>query len=197
MTKVIGLTGSIASGKSTVSDFLKEQKIPLVDADVIARKVVEKDSVGLHKLVLAFGEDILQEDGTLNRTKLGQLVFNDEKQRKLLDQILHPIIRQAILTVRDEVKKQNVPLLIMDIPLLFETNYAQEVDEIVVVAVDPEIQLKRLMDRNQLTRAEAEQRIATQWPIAQKVALADVVIDNNGTKEETRKQVLNWLKKLS
>ncbi|MGY3777530.1 dephospho-CoA kinase [Isobaculum melis] len=197
MTKVIGLTGSIASGKSTVSEFLKAQHIPLLDADVIAREVVEKESEGLQKLVLAFGKEILQADGTLNRKKLGQLIFNQEEKRKTLNQILHPLIREAMLRKRDEAKAQNIPLLVMDIPLLFETNYADEVDEIVVVAVSPTVQLQRLMDRNQLSQAEATARIATQWPITQKMVLADVVIDNNGTKEETREQVEAWLKKLS
>jgi len=186
---IIGLTGSIASGKSTVSSMLKNRGFPIIDADLVARKVVEKGEPALQEITDSFGEEVLLPDGTLNRAKLGSIIFNDPAKRKQLNDIIHPAIRVEMLRQRDEWLSQGAETVVMDIPLLFESRLQHFVDKILVVSVTEEIQLKRLMERNQLSEEEAMSRIRSQLPISEKEKGADAVIYNNGTIEGTEEQL--------
>lgn len=194
MSYVLGVTGSIATGKSTVVNVFKNHQIPIVDGDVVAREVVEPGTEGLAAVVEKFGEDILLATGGLDRKKLGDLVFSQPDERLKLNQIIKPFIRKEILRQIEELKKK-YPLVIADIPLLYEAHYEKELDAVAVVYVTPEIQLERLMQRNNYTKAEALNRINSQWSIDEKKQKADIVFDNRGTIEETKLQVEAWLKK--
>ncbi|MDN4493649.1 dephospho-CoA kinase [Ureibacillus aquaedulcis] len=191
---IIGLTGSIASGKSTVANMLKEYGLPIVDADVVARLVVEPGTPTLQKIVELFGEEALTENGAMNRQKIGAIIFNNEEKRKELNSIIHPAIRQEMLRQRDEHVKNGAKTVVMDIPLLFESKLQHFVEKILVVSVSEETQLKRLMERNQLTEREAKARIESQLPLSVKEQGADAVINNNGTIEQTAKQLGNILR---
>lgn len=196
MTTVLGLTGGIATGKSTVSAWLKAWGYLIVDADVIARQVVASGTPGLAQITAAFSKQVLQADGSLDRRALGQLVFHDETQRQRLMQITAPLIHKEILAQRQAGIDRQVPLVVLDIPLLFETDYQQYTDVTWVVSVDRVTQQQRLMQRNGLTAAAANARIDSQWSLARKRQLADVVIDNNGSLAETQAQVRSALAQL-
>ncbi|HLR79092.1 MAG TPA: dephospho-CoA kinase [Bacillota bacterium] len=195
MTLIIGLTGSIASGKSTVSLMFDDFNIPVIDADKIAREVVEPGERAYQDIVDHFGKEILRSDMTLDREKLGEIVFSDEQQRKVLNGIVHPAIRKEMLQRRDTYVEQGEKCVVLDIPLLYESNLTHYVDQTIVVYVDPSVQLKRLMKRDGYTEAEAQQRIDSQMSIREKAQLADAVIDNNGTKYESYQQLQTLLKK--
>lgn len=185
---IIGLTGSIASGKSTIANMIREYHIPIVDADLIARQVVEKGTPTLQKIVETFGEVVLTEDGNLNRPKLGEVIFNNEEKRLQLNAIIHPAIREEMLNQRDAYIAEGRHV-VMDIPLLFESKLQHFVEKVLVVTVSPEVQLQRLMARNSLTEEEAKTRIASQLPLSEKEAGADAVIYNDGTVEESQQQL--------
>lgn len=190
---IIGLTGSIASGKSTVAKMLKELGLPIVDADQVARLVVEPGTETLSKIAEAFGKDILHENGELDRAKLGNIIFHNPSKRKELNDIIHPAIRKEMLRQRDEWTDKGEKHIVMDIPLLFESRLQHFVEKILVVSVTEDTQLKRLMERNHLSREEAKARIASQLPLSVKEKGADAVIYNNESLEETRKQLLEIL----
>lgn len=192
---IIGLTGSIASGKSTVAKMIQAYGLPIVDADVVARQVVEPGSVTLKKIAEAFGQEIIAEDGSMDRAKVGSIIFHDETMRQKLNSIIHPAIREEMIRQRDEFISYGEKNVFMDIPLLFESKLEHFVENIIVVSVSEEVQLERLMARNGLTEQEARARIATQIPVAQKEALAHAVIHNNGTYEQTAEQLQNILLK--
>ncbi|MBV7390326.1 dephospho-CoA kinase [Enterococcus alishanensis] len=194
MSFVLGVTGSIATGKSTVVNVFKNHQIPVVDGDVVAREVVEPGTEGLAAVVEKFGEDILLAEGGLDRKKLGDLVFSQPDERLKLNETIKPFIRKEILRQIEELKKKS-PLVIADIPLLYEAHYEKELDAVAVVYVSPRIQLERLMKRNNYTENEAFNRINSQWSIDEKKQKADIVFDNRGTIEETKQQVEDWLKK--
>ncbi|WP_283621265.1 dephospho-CoA kinase [Limosilactobacillus avium] len=189
MTKVVGLTGGIASGKSTVSQMLSQVGLPIVDADQVAHRLQQPGQLGLSELVGQFGREILTADGHLNRGALGKMAFSDAGVRHQLNAIMQPLIRETIMDQLAAFKKQDIPFVILDAPLLFEQGYDQECDLIVVVTVSHDCQVQRLMSRNGYTRAVAEQRIAAQWPLAKKSRQADVVINNDGSLDELRRQV--------
>lgn len=191
---IIGLTGSIASGKSTVSNMLSEKGLPIVDADLIARQVVEPGTAVMQQIEEAFGKDVIHPDGTLNREQLGAIIFDNAEKRDRLNNIMHPAIRAEMLRQKEAYIKAGEKTVIMDIPLLFESNLQSYVEKIIVVAVTPPVQKERLMKRNGLTDEEATARISSQIPVAEKVEVADAVIDNDGTIEETRKQLLLLMK---
>jgi dephospho-CoA kinase len=187
--KIIGLTGGISTGKSVVARMLREQGLPVIDADELARKVVEPGSSTLQKIVEAFGREVLLEDQTLNRTLVRKMVFNDPKKLELLNSIIHPSVISGTEKKLYELTKLGVQLVILEVPLLFETGYENNVNETVVVYSTPEQQIQRLIDRDKCTKEHAKKIISAQMPIDKKVGLADYVIDNSGTLEETRKQV--------
>ncbi|PHF04655.1 dephospho-CoA kinase [Bacillus pseudomycoides] len=194
MTIVIGLTGGIASGKSTVSQMFRELQIPVIDADIIAREVVEQGKEAYKEIVDVFGEEILQADGELDRPKLGSIVFHNEEKRLCLNKIVHPAVRKEMNVQKDMYIKEGVQAVVLDIPLLFESKLTALVDRIVVVAVSPSMQLERLMKRNGFTEEDAKARIDSQMPLAEKATLANKVIYNDGTIAETKAQLQLILK---
>lgn len=186
--KIIGITGGIASGKTMATDYLAELGAPVVDADVISHRVTEQGSPVLAEIAAAFGEGYLDEAGNLRRQKLGDLIFNDKESRTKLNQIIHPRIGSAI---QEEIKRfedAGEPFLIFSAPLLLEGGNAMA-EEIWVVALDPEEQIRRLMARDGVNREEAEARLGSQSSLEEKLARADRVIDNNGSREEARRQI--------
>jgi dephospho-CoA kinase len=189
MALVIGLTGGIASGKSTVSKMLKEMDITVIDADVEARLAVEKGEPAYQKIVAEFGDDILLDNEGIDRQKLGSIIFHNSEKRQLLNGIVHPEVRARMFNKIDTANKQGEKVVILDIPLLFESKLTSMVEKTILVYVDKPIQLQRLMERNQLSKEEAEARVNSQMPLSEKIALADVVIDNNGSIEETNRQL--------
>ncbi|MCH6269239.1 dephospho-CoA kinase [Neobacillus citreus] len=193
MSLVIGLTGGIASGKSTVSNMLKEMNITVVDADVEARLAVDKGEPAYQKIIAEFGQDILLENGEIDRQKLGAIIFYQEEKRQLLNQIVHPEVRKRMMEKIQKASENQEEVIILDIPLLFESKLTFMVEKTILVYVDRETQLKRLMQRNQLSEADAQARVNSQMPLAEKVKLANAVIDNNGSIEETKKQLIEIL----
>ena len=189
MALIIGLTGSIGTGKSLIAKKISALGIPVVDADLIAREVVEPDKNAYKKIVATFGEEILQSDGTLDRKALGEIVFNDEAKRKTLNAIIHPAIREEMLRQRDEWVQQGKKCVVLDIPLLYESGLTHFVDKVIVVFVNPDVQLQRIIARDHSTEQEAKSRINSQIPVGEKAKKADAVIDNNGTKEESYHQL--------
>ncbi|GAB6415743.1 dephospho-CoA kinase [Bacillus luti] len=194
MTVVIGLTGGIASGKSTVSEMFRELSIPVIDADVIAREVVEQGKPAYNKIVEVFGAEVLQQDGELDRPKLGSIVFYNEEKRLQLNKIVHPAVREEMNTQKEMYIKKGVQAVVLDIPLLFESKLTSLVDRVLVVAVTPKTQLERLMKRNNFSEEEAKARIQSQMPLEEKVKNADEVINNDGTIMETKTQLQGILK---
>lgn len=191
--RVIGLTGGIASGKTTVSNLFKISGVPVIDADLVARKVVEKGTVGLKALVNRFGEAVLNTDGTLNRTELAKKMFSEEAIRSEVNDILQPLIRQEITSRMQAYKDQGKPLIVLDLPLLFEMHYENLCDDIIVVAVSVETQIARMEKRNGYTRQEALERIQSQMPLEEKVKRATIVWSNEGTLQELEQKVHQWL----
>lgn len=195
MGKTIGLTGSVATGKSTVSNMIQQAGIPLVDADIAARKVVEPGTEGLKEIVAYFGGEILLADGTLDRAKLGEIIFKDKEKREKLNEITHPRVKDYMLEARERFFRSGEELVFFDIPLLFESHLESLVDQIVVVWTTPETELKRLMERNNLTKEDALRRIESQMGIDEKARKADFVIDNNESLEKTQKQVNTFIER--
>lgn len=189
MGQIIGITGGIASGKSTVSLYLQELGFTIVDADLASRAVVEPGEEAYHQVVEAFGEDILLTDGNIDRVKLGSIIFNDQEKRLLLNGIVHPAVRNWMRVKTEAALSSGEETVFMDIPLLFESKLTFMVDKTLLVYVDEQVQLQRLMNRNGLSETEALARINSQMPLADKKALADAVIDNNGDINETKRQV--------
>ena len=191
--KIVGLTGGISSGKSTVSSYLKQLKIPVIDADEVARKVVEPNSQGAREIRKAFGSDVFEEDGSLNRQKLGALIFSNAENRQKLDDLLRPLIKIMILDEIEEYRQKGENMIVLDLPLLFEKHYEKLCEEIIVVYIPKELQLERLMRRNQYTKQEALSRIDSQLSIEEKRKRATVLLDNQGTIQQLYQQVEQWL----
>ena len=192
----VGLTGGIASGKSTVSNMLAARGAHIVDADRIAREVVEPGKPALAGIVDAFGASVLAEDGTLNRKMLGSIVFGDEAARKKLESITHPAIRKEMARWMEYWEETDPKsLVVADIPLLFESGLDKtyHFTDIIVVYVPRSVQLERLMKRNGFSEEEANARLDAQMSIERKRELADVVIDNSGSLEETERQVEQYV----
>jgi len=194
---LVGLTGGIATGKSTVSAMFAHLGAKVVDADLLAREVVMPGQPALGEIAKAFGSGILKSDGHLDRKRLGAIVFTDPARRQELEQITHPAIHarhQRILSVYEEEAFEGIVL--WDAAVLIESGGAKRVDRLVVVLTDPETELTRLMAREGMGEAEARARIATQMPVAEKAKLADYVIDNSGSRPETERQVREVYRKL-
>jgi dephospho-CoA kinase len=186
--RVLGLTGGIGSGKTIVGKMFAQLGAEIIDADQLARDVVEPGQPALGEIVERFGPDVLQADGRLDRARLGGIVFADASARMALNAITHPRIRER-MAAAVSARKDRSGVLILVIPLLYESARTALVEAVIVVWVDPQTQLRRLVERGGLTDEQARQRIAAQMPLDQKRALADHVIDNRGTPEETRRQV--------
>ncbi|KAM7275784.1 hypothetical protein ACFE04_017650 [Oxalis oulophora] len=187
--RIVGLTGGIASGKTTVSNLFKANAIPVVDADVIARDALKKGTGGYKKVVAAFGEDILQADGEVDRPKLGRIVFSDPQKRQLLNRLLAGYISRGIFSEILKLWVKGHKVIVLDIPLLFEAKMDKWTSPIVVVWVDPETQLKRLLTREQTSEEDARNRINAQMPLDVKKDKADIIIDNTGTFDDLKEQL--------
>ena len=185
----IGLTGGIASGKSTVLTYFKDKGIPYIDADIVAREVVEPGTEGLNAIVDTFGSNVLQDDGTLNREALGAIVFHNEEKRQLLNSCLKTHIRNRIMELTSQYEQGNTPILIYDIPLLIEGEWYTMMDEVWLVYVNEMTQIERLMSRNGYTREDALARINSQMRLDDKRAYADIIVDNNGTPHDLTVQL--------
>lgn len=187
MYKIIGLTGGIASGKTTVSDYLKKRGYVVLDADAYSKKTTAKNGPAIPAIIEAFGADIVSESGELDRKKLGSIIFNDADKRRELNEIVHPLIREMMNA--DEEKYIQKGHVFLDIPLLFENGLNERCDLVVTVFVDRDTQIKRLTARNDLTVEEAEARINSQMPLTEKVQKSDFRLDNNGTVEMLYEQI--------
>lgn len=190
--KVIGLTGGIATGVSTVAKIFRELGAIVIEADKIAREVVVPGTDVHRKIVEAFGKEILNPDGTIHRQRLGQIVFTDATARRKLNRITHPSIRRRIQEEVEQIGEQRPDAIVLiDVPLLLDTTGPDtfEMDGVIVVTADGDRQVDRLMNRDGLSREDAERRLAAQRPAAEKAEEADWVVDNSGSVEETRRQV--------
>ncbi|OEL08917.1 dephospho-CoA kinase [Staphylococcus equorum] len=192
MPKVIGLTGGIASGKSSVSELLTVHGFKVVDADVASRQAVEKGTKGLEQVKEAFGEEAIDEDGNMNRSYVGDVIFNHPEKRLELNEIIHPIVRD-IMEEEKEVYLEQGYNVIMDIPLLFENDLQDTVDEVWLVYTSESIQIDRLMERNNLSMEDAKARVYSQISIDKKRRMADREIDNRDTKLELKQNLERML----
>jgi dephospho-CoA kinase len=189
VSRVIGLTGGIASGKSTVAQILAEKGAWIVDADQLARDVVGVGSPALAEISQSFGSGVIAEDGSLDRPQLGRLVFADAEARERLNGIVHPRVLELSRQEIRQAQESGAQLVVYDVPLLYETERSGEFDGTLVVWVDPLTQLLRLRQRTGLTEDEGRQRIASQMPLTRKRELATWVVDNSGSREATQAQV--------
>lgn len=194
MTKILGLTGGIASGKSTVSKYFKSLNVPLIDADEVAHDVMRAGEPVVREIADAFGAEYILENGEIDRARLGQAVFANPYKRKQLNGLVQGKIRREIeRLIKVELAKEP-DLIVLDIPLLYEADYDYHVDLVMVVYVDGPTQKRRLLKRNtDLTEEDVEHRIKSQMPLELKAEKADVIIDNNGTIEETVEQIERWV----
>jgi len=185
----IGLTGGIASGKSTVLTYFKDKGIPYIDADIVAREVAEPGTKGLEAIVAAFGTDVLHGDRTLNREALGAIIFHNEKKRQQLNACLKEHIQNRIMELTAHYEALHTPVLLYDIPLLIEGEWYIMMDEVWLVYVNESTQIERLMNRNGFTKEDALARIKSQMRLDDKRTYADVIIDNNGTPLDLKEQL--------
>jgi dephospho-CoA kinase len=192
----IALTGGIATGKSYVAAKIRETGVPIVDADVLAREVVAPGTPGLAAVRKRFGPDSVRRDGTMDRVRIAQIVFKDKRARLDLEAIIHPAVQRAVDEFFATLPKRT-PFAVADIPLLFETGRENQFNAVVVVACSRATQLARLMERNKLSKEDAERRLNAQLPIEKKVEKATHVIRTEGTFEETDKQVADLIKRLA
>ena len=193
MTYILGLTGGISSGKSTVSKHFIAKGIDVIDADTVAKEVVEPRTPGLARVVAHFGSKILTESGELDRKALGDIIFNDPVKREDLNEILHGEIGEVIQNRIDHLKQSGKELIVLDIPLLFEAGYETKCDEIMTVFVSSETQMTRLINRDSISKDEALAKINSQMSLIDKALKSDIIIDNEGSIDNTCLQVDRWL----
>ena len=192
MAKIIGITGGIASGKSTVTEFLKQKGFEVVDADAVVHQL-QKPGGRLYQIIVEhFGDKVLLENGELNRPLLASLIFSNPEEQEWSKSTQGEIIREELAALRDQLA-QTESIFFMDIPLLFEQDYANWFDETWLVYVDYDIQLERFMKRDQLSKKVAESRLATQWSLEEKKKLASHILDNNGSRDQLVSQVVKLL----
>lgn len=196
MAQIIGLTGGIASGKSTIASFFKDEGIPVIETDQIAKTILQPGSDAFNKVVKHFGEEILLSEGIINRKALGERIFKDEHERDILNQIVHPEVRIITQSKADVLKKEGHAIIVIDVPLLFEAGFDQDVDQTLVISVPKDIQIERLMARDGIEKAYALKKINAQMPLKEKRKRADFVIDNRGSILDTKNQFNEVLKAL-
>ena len=195
MGKIIGITGGIASGKSTVTEFLRQKGFQVVDADVVVHQLQKPDGRLYQVLVEHFGEKILIENGELNRPLLASLIFSNPEEQEWSKRTQGEIIREELAALRNQFA-QTEALFFMDIPLLFEQNYASWFDETWLVYVNRNVQLERLTKRDQISKEAAESRLNSQWPLERKISLASHSLDNNGNQEQLIAQVVQLFEEM-
>ena len=188
MGKIIGITGGIASGKSTVTNFLRQKGFQVVDADAVVHQLQKPGGRLFEALVQHFGQEIILENGELNRPLLASLIFSNTEEREWSKRTQGEIIREELATLRDQLA-QTEEIFFMDIPLLFEQDYSSWFDQTWLVYVEPDVQMERLMKRDQLSKDLAISRLSAQWPLEEKKGLASQVIDNNGNQDLLLTQV--------
>ncbi len=196
MAQIIGLTGGIASGKSTIASFFKDEGIPVIETDQIAKTILQPGSDAFSAVVKHFGEEILLSEGIINRKALGERIFKDEHERDILNQIIHPEVRIITQSKADVLKKEGHAIIVIDVPLLFEAGFDQDVDQTLVVSVPKDIQIERLMARDGIEKAYALKKTNAQMPLKEKRKRADFVIDNRGSILDTKNQFNEVLKAL-
>ena len=192
MGKIIGITGGIASGKSTVTNFLREQGFQVVDADAVVHQLQKPGGRLYQLLVQHFGQEIILENGELNRPLLASLIFSNPEEREWSKQTQGEIIREELAALRDQLA-QTETVFFMDIPLLFEQDYSAWFDETWLVYVDRDVQVERFMKRDQLSKEVAESRLAAQWSLEEKKKLASHILDNKGSRDQLVAQVVKLL----
>lgn len=190
----IGLTGGVGSGKSTVSSYMHELGIPVIDGDKLAREAVIPGSRAMAEMRKAFGPHIFLPDGSLNRLKMGEIVFNDEEKRQKLNSIIHPFIWHRTREELIRAQEEGFPVMVLDMPLLLEISWQLRVEEVWLVEVPLEVQIARVISRDGFTREQVMERIGKQMPTTNKMNYADVIIDNSRSVEDTRRQVREALK---
>ena len=196
--KILGLTGNIASGKSLVASMLAKHGARVIDVDDIAKKIVEPGQPTWERIVESFGKDILNQDDTINRKTLGDIIFNDEQKRKVLNDITHPVIIQTARDKVEKFKKENAKVVIIEAALIVEKGGLKDlIDKLIVVTSDQNSQIDRLAGRNDFSQEEALSRINSQMPASEKAKHGDYVIDNSGSIEETEKQVYDLWKEIT
>lgn len=195
MGKIIGITGGIASGKSTVTEFLRQKGFQVVDADAVVHQLQKPGGRLFQILVEHFGEKVLLENGELNRPLLASLIFSNPEEQEWSKRTQGEIIREELAALRNQFA-QTEALFFMDIPLLFEQNYASWFDETWLVYVNRDVQLERLMKRDQISKEAAESRLNSQWPLERKISLASHSLDNNGNQEQLIAQVVQLLEEM-
>ncbi len=193
---IIGLTGGIATGKSTVADIFTDLGVVVLDADVLARQIVEPGQPAFVEIVDTFGDPVVADDGTLDRTRLGEIIFRDDDARRKLEAITHPGIARAMFEGAQEAFSTGHDWIIYDAALLVETGTHRMLDALIVVHCSPQTQLQRLLERDDISEDEAKRRIASQMPLDEKRRAADFVIDNDGSVEQTRDQVRRLKRKI-
>lgn len=195
MGKIIGITGGIASGKSTVTEFLRQKGFQVVDADAVVHQLQKPGGRLYQVLVEHFGEKILLENGELNRPLLASLIFSNPEEQEWSKRTQGEIIREELAALRNQFA-QTEALFFMDIPLLFEQDYASWFDETWLVYVNRDVQLERLMKRDQISKEAAESRLNSQWPLERKISLASHSLDNNGNQQQLIAQVVQLLEEM-
>jgi len=195
MGKIIGITGGIASGKSTVTEFLRQKGFQVVDADAVVHQLQKPGGQLYQVLVEHFGEKILLENGELNRPLLASLIFSNPEEQEWSKRTQGEIIREELAALRNQFA-QTEALFFMDIPLLFEQDYASWFDETWLVYVNRDVQLERLMKRDQISKEAAESRLNSQWPLERKISLASHSLDNNGNQEQLIAQVVQLFEEM-
>lgn len=195
--KWIGLTGGVATGKSTAAALLKGLGLPVIDADQIAHKLSETGESGYEKILSHFGKNILNKDRSINRKQLGQIIFSDPQLKLDLENILHPLIKQETQLQKKQYEQKGSQICLYDVPLLFEKNLATDFDHTILIWCDRETQLERMIKHRDLTKEEASLRIQNQLPMVDKVKMATYCVDNSGDMEDLEKQIQKLVKSLT
>ena len=188
---IAGLTGGIATGKSTVSSILRESGAIIIDADAIARDAVKKNLPAWHEIVRIFGKEVLLPDGEIDRARLGDIIFRDTSKKEILNKIVHPHVIQKVAEMIEEIGKESPDsVVILDVPLLIEAEMHKGLEDVILVYTPEWIQIERLIERDGITESDALLRVRSQMPIEEKKKFATIIIDNSGPTETTKKRAL-------
>lgn len=196
MTLVLGLTGGIATGKSTAAAFFKRKGIPVIDADQVAHRLMQPGRASWQAIKDHFGVEFLQADQSINRQELGKLVFANPAQLQKLDHLLHPLINREMAAEVEKYRQQRAKMIVLDVPLLYESGEDKLCDQILVITLPEEEELRRLRKRNHLSKKEAQERLTSQMPLPEKEARANYVVDNAGTISELEEKLAHVLQKI-